>query len=68
MVFNRDHASVVAKAILGTWRLHGPLKLVAFAQDYLLFSGCFRSRGLPRRSALRLRLMAARRHHDICRL
>ena len=48
LVLNRDQASVVARASLATGRLHGPLKLVAFAQDYLLFSGCFRSRGLPR--------------------
>ena len=36
-MFNCDHASVVAKAILATGRLHSPLKLVAFAQDYLFF-------------------------------
>ena len=47
-MFKRDPASVVAKASLATGRLHGPLKLVALAQDYFLFSECFRSRGLPR--------------------
>ena len=62
LVFNRDHASVVAKASLATGRLHHPLKLVAVAQDYLLFSGWLAA-GL-RRSGLRLRQMAARRQHD----
>ena len=35
-MFNCDHASVVAKAILATGRLHGPLKLVALAQALLV--------------------------------
>ena len=48
LVFSHDHASVVAKASLATGSLHGPLKLVAFSQDYFLFSGCFCSLGLPR--------------------
>ena len=76
-MFNCDHGCVAEKAsILATGRLHGPLKFVAFVETCLPVGSCEGQWVLPiawlaaglRRSALRVRLMAARRHHNICRL